>query len=180
MRRTSKISVLTAAVLAAILLLCACGSNDDSAPELGWKEISNDGVSYNLYVPDEWISDISTGMTAAYVSNVDSSNISVIAFDLPSGEVTTIADYWKTYEPGLKAVFTDFAYVGEADQTKLDDADALAYTYTGTVAGTEYKIMQVVALKDAQVYIFTYTATAERYDSHFEDVFAILGFFDFT
>ena len=180
MRKTSKISILSAAVLAAILLLCACGTNDGSAPEPGWKEISNDGVSYNLYVPDEWISDISTGMTAAYVSNVDNSNISMIAFDLPSGEITTIADYWKTYESDLKTIFTDFTYVSEADQTKLDGVDALAYTYTGTVAGTEYKIMQVVTLKDAQVYIFTYTATADRYDTHFEDVFDILGFFDFT
>lgn len=180
MKSIRKISALVAALLSAALLLCACGTKDGSAPELGWKEISNEGVSYNFYVPDEWISDIATGMTAAYVSNADNSNVSVIAFDLQSGEISTVADYWKTYEPDLKAIFTDFTYVSEADETKLDGVDALSYTYTGTVAGTEYKIMQVVAMKDAQVYIFTYTATTDRYDSHFEDVFAMLGFFDFT
>lgn len=180
MKNIQRISALVATLLAATLLLCSCGKNSGSSPELGWKEISNDGVSYNLYVPDEWISDVSTGMTSAYVSNADNSNVSMIAFDLKGGEVTTVADYWKTYEPGLEEIFTDFTYVSEADKTKLGGVDALAYTYTGTVAGTEYKIMQVVAFKDAQVYIFTYTATADRYDTHFEDVFAILGFFEFN
>ena len=174
-----KISALIATALAAATLLCACTQTDGEAP-MGYKEISNDGVSYDLYVPDEWIADVSTGMTAAYCSNADPSSVSMIAFDLDNDDPKTVEDYWAKYEPSLKALFTDFEYVGEPDNTKLDDTDAIAYTYTGTLTGTQYKMMQVVTIKDAQVYIFTYTATAEKYDAHFDEVWAILGYFDFT
>ncbi len=179
MKNILKLSALLCVILTAAALFCGCTQQDGEAP-MGFKEISNDGVSYNLYVPDEWISDISTGVTAAYYSNVDPSNVSVIAFDLTADTATNIEGYWATYEPSLKALFSNFEYVGEPDKIKLDGTDATAYTYTGTLTDVQYKVMQVVTIKDAQVYVFTYTATAEKYDTHFEDVWAILGYFDFT
>ncbi len=179
MKNIRKISALLAVILAATTVFCACGRQEGEAP-MGFKEISNDGVSYNLYVPDEWISDISTGVTAAYYSNVDPSNISMIAFDLTANDTPTVEGYWEKYEPSLKTLFTDFEYVGEPDKTTLDGVEATVYTYTGTMTDVQYKIMQVVAIRNAQVYIFTYTASADKYDSHFEDVWAILGYFDFT
>ncbi len=179
MKNILKLSALLCVILTAATLFCGCTRQDGEAP-MGYKEISNDGVSYNLYVPDEWISDISTGVTAAYCSNVDPSNISVIAFDLTADTATNIEGYWAMYEPSLKELFTDFEYVGEPDTIKLDGTDATAYTYTGSISKVQYKVMQVVTIKDAQVYIFTYTATAEKYDTHFEDVWAILGYFEFN
>lgn len=179
MKNIRKISALITVILVAATLFCGCVKEESSAP-MGFKEISNDGVSYNLYVPDEWISDISTGVTAAYYSNVDPSNISMIAFDLTSNDATTVEGYWEKYEPSLKTLFTNFEYVGEPDKITLDGTDATVYTYTGTLTDVQYKIMQIVTIKNAQVYIFTYTATADKYDTHFEDVWAILGYFDFT
>ena len=61
--------------------------------------------------------------------------------------------------------------------------DAVAYTYTGTLANEPdkaYKFMQVIAYRNAEVYIFTYTAEDGKFDSHLEDIWAILGYFDFT
>lgn len=178
MKNTRKISALVAAALM-MATLVSCGEDTDSAP-LGFKEISNDGVSYDLYVPDEWTTDISTGVTAAYYSGIDPSNISMMAFELSGKEVTSIADYWAIYEPSLKAMFPDLEYVGEPDEVTLDEVPAMQYIYTGTVADVQYKLMQIVAIKNASVYIFTYTAETAKYDEHIEDVLAILDYFNFT
>ena len=39
--------------------------------------------------------------------------------------------------------------------------------------------MQVVAIKNGEVYIFTYTAAAENYDTHENSVKDVLNFFRF-
>lgn len=173
-----KISLLVAASVTVCLLFTACNSNDTTAP-MGFKEISDDGVSYDLFVPDEWTADISTGMTAAYYSGIDTSNISMTAFELTDNKILSAKDYWATYEPELRAMFTDLSYVGEPDEITLDEAPSTQYIYTGALAGVQYKIMQIITVRNAQVYIFTYTAKVDNYDAHIEDVLAILGNFRF-
>ncbi len=171
-----KIASALASLLLAASLFTACGNDTAEIP--GFKEISEDGLSYDLFVPDEWITDISTGVTAAYYSEFDYSNISVTAFEL--NDIPTIEDYWASYEPDLKAVFTDFEYVNEPDEITLDGARAIEYQYTGTMSGKQYKIMQIVSINDARVHIFTYTAEAGKFDEHFTDVKAMLDYFSFT
>ncbi len=170
------ISLILAVILCASVM-ASCGNVDTDAP-MGFKEISDEGVTYDLFVPEEWTADISTGVTAAYYSGKDPANINMIAFEL-DGSVTSIADYWATYEPTLKAMFPDLEYVYEPEEFELDDVRAMQYVYTGTMVNTSYKFMQIVAFKDAKVYIFTYTAEESRYDAHFEDVIAILAEFRF-
>ena len=171
-----KIASTLAATLIAASLLFGCGTS--STEIMGFKEISTDGLSYDLFVPDEWITDISTGVSAAYYSEFDYSNISVTAFELT--DIISLEDYWATYEPDLKAVFADFEYTREAKETKLDGVRAMEYEYTGTIAGGSYKIWQIVAIKDARVHIFTYTAELTKFDSHVEDVIAMLDYFKFV
>ncbi len=173
-----KTALLLILLISAGILLTACGNNDSVAP-MGFKEISDDGVSYDLFVPDEWTADISAGMTAAYYSGIDTSNISMTAFELTDNKILSAKDFWATYEPELKAMFVDLTYVGEPDDLTLDGAPSTQYIYTGTVAGVQYKLMQIITVRNAQVYIFTYTAKVDNYDAHIEDVLAILGNFRF-
>lgn len=170
------LSLILAATLS-LTLLASCGTEDTEAP-LGFKEISSDDVTYDLFIPEEWTADISTGVTSAYFSGQDPSNISLIAFEL-DGSISTVEDYWAAHEPDLKALFSDLEYVGEPDEGTLDGVPAVQYTYTGTMSGVSYKFMQLVAFKDATVYIFTYTATAANYDTHIEEVIEILKNFKF-
>ncbi len=159
-----KIIALTLAAVIAALTLVSCGKEETDAP-LGYKEISSDDVTYDLFIPEEWTADISTGVTSAYYSGQDPSNISLIAFEL-DGSIRSIEDYWAKYETDLKALFPDLTYVGEPDEGALDGVPAVQYTYTGTMSGTLYKFMQLVAFKDSTGYIFTYTAVAEKFDAH--------------
>ncbi len=171
-----KTITLIITLLLALTMLASCTQADPTAP-MGFKRISNDGVTYNLYVPDEWISDVSTGVTSAYFDARDPSNISMMAFGL-DGTIFSVEDYWKNYEPDLKAIFPDLEYV-DTDEITLDGVPGMQYIYTASMSDLNYKIMQLVTIKDNQVYIFTYTATTDMYDKHIEDVIAILDHFEF-
>ena len=172
-----KFIALLASVLLLGTVLSSCGQNSDSTAPMGFMEISDDGVTYDLYVPDEWTADVSTGMTSAYYDGRDPSNISMTAFELDYS-VTSIEDYWASYEPDLKAVFPDLEYVDQSAVT-LDGVPAMQYVYTASMSDLSYKFMQLVAIKDNTVYIFTYTATTDKYDEHIEDVIAMLDYFNF-
>ncbi len=193
-----RISLILAALMT-LLVTASCANSDTDAP-LDYKEISSDDVEYDLYVPEEWQEDISTGMTAAYYSSQDPSNISMIAFEL-DGTVKTIEDYWNSYLPSLVAVFPDIAFenvsaeesettaynsvetdtvkVGEPEQLTLDGVPSLAYSYTASMSDVKYKFYQVISFRNSRVYIFTYTAEEANYDAHIEDVVGILGNFRF-
>lgn len=104
---------IIAIVCALALALCgmfSCG--EESSAPMGFKEISDEALTYHLYVPDEWTADLSTGITSAYYSGIDPSNISVTAFELDYG-ITSLDDYWAMIEPDLKAVFPDLEYVDQ-------------------------------------------------------------------
>lgn len=179
------ISVLLVTVMAT-MILTSCANKDANTPE-GFKEISDDAIGYDLYVPEDWISDISTGITSAYFSDTDPSNISMTSFEL-NNDVQSIEDYWSFYLPSLRALFPDLQFenlpenaepepvtVGVPEQLKIDGVPALAYNYTGSMNGTAYKFYQVITFKNATVYIFTYTAEAVNYDEHIKDVVDILA-----
>lgn len=222
-----KISAILCTAIIAACTLTACSGSDGTAPA-GFKEISNDGVTYNLYVPETWTEEpyISEGLTAARFGDQDSSNISVVAFEISSEDVTpiipadtesdtdadttavtaaadstlaeseserklnesafkAIENYWGNYEPTLMAVFPDFKYDSEPERVTLDGAEAIEYRYSGSMKmnpkdSQKYMFRQIVAIKDTRIYIFTYTATAENYDAHIEDVAAILDYFTFS
>lgn len=172
MKKSISLGLIIIFILA---LLTACGESG-SAP-MGFKEISDEALTYHFYVPDEWTSDLSTGVTCAYYSGRDPSSISVTAFELDTS-ITGIDDYWALSEAEFKQVFPDMEYVDISDCT-LDGVGAKQYTYTASLGEDSYKFMQVVSIRNNQVYIITYTALAENYDQHIEDVIAMLDYFDF-
>ncbi len=197
------------------LLLClgaltACGGRDDYVPN-GFKRISHDNAEYYLYVPTSWVSDLSTGVTAAYVSEKDRSSISFMAFEVNDAilqvtpaeteaatdaapadetaetaetgevegglpEIKTVEEYWAYYETQFASTFSDMTYSKKGEDRMLAGMKAKTYVYTASVTGTVYQFMQVAALKEGTVYIFTYTSTEEVFDSHLEEVGKILEY----
>ncbi len=171
---------LITALLALTLSFASCGSSSEDAP-MGYKEISNEGLNYHFYVPSEWTADVSTGMTSAYYDGRDPSNVSVTAFELDDVSINSADAYWELNEADLKLILPDLEYVDISD-CKLggeDGVDAKQYVYTASMSDTEYKFMQVVAIRSNEVYIITYTAVADKYDSHIEDVISMVDYFKF-
>lgn len=172
-----KKNIIAAAMLAAALTLSSCTASEANAPA-GYTEISDEGLNYHFYVPSSWTPDISTGMTSAYYSGRDPSNVSITAFELDDVSINSVDAYWELNEADLKLVLPNLEYVDISDTT-LGGANAKQYTYTSSMSDTDYKFMQVVAIRSNEVYIFTYTATSENYDSHIEDVISMIDYFEF-
>ena len=65
------------------------------------------------------------------------------------------------------------------ENVTLDGVAASKIEYTATLAGDQYKFMNIICVVGAELYIFTYTSTVDLYDSHTEDVQSILDNFAF-
>lgn len=175
----TRIRVALVTLIFTAIAIWGCNPADmDNWVPAGMRKISTDAVEYNLYIPAEWEEDLSTGVVTAYVSSSDRSSISMIAFDLED-PYQTLEDYWNSNKGAFTSFFTDMAFETEGEAMLLGGVSANKYVYTANASGEVYKFMQVICIKDGSVYIFTYTAMAERYDKHLESVQKILDNFSF-
>jgi len=173
--------LLLALALFAAALLSSCSSSVPDLTKDGVRATS-DGVDFYFYVPKTWLIDTETGIISAYVDTTDStdmSNISVTTFALPTGAPTTPQDYW-AWEGNQQAfeVFTNFTLIS-SDSLVLDGFAAMKYVFTATLAGADYKYMQIICVKDGMVYIVTYTSTPDKFDGNMDDVNNMVSTFRF-
>jgi hypothetical protein len=155
------------------LSLVACG-NGEAAPE-GMMDVAPDSEKYNLYVPQSWRKN-SGDVVGAYYSISDKSNVSVMAY---GGEYESSEDYWNSFKTDATETFSELTVITENEAKVLDGRNAMRYVYKVKHGGTEYQCMQTVAAFSNIFYVITYTSTVENYESHLEDVEAILSNFDF-
>lgn len=165
--------------ISVILLFSITACSQVESMMNGMKLISNDFVTYEFYVPNAWIvvSDDSTGYIGAYYSENDRSNITVTAFET-EGEFTSLDEFWESYEADFNGTFTDMEYQTQS-QITLDGFGANCYEYKATVTGDEYRFMQVVSIRAETVYIITYTAAPDKYETHLDEVSDMIAFFKF-
>lgn len=151
-----------------ILSLVACSTTETTVPA-GMKVLSDESAEYNLYIPENWKIDTNMGVPAAYYegsqSGNDFSNISFVAF---SGEDSQEA-FWEKNIESIKTTFPDAEFEIEAENTLAGQEPAVRYVYKASVAGTQYKYMQMSIYKDGVLYLFTYTALPEYYSEHYGD-----------
>lgn len=161
------IALVLLLTLVAGILLTSCGKNEPSAPS-GMKTASGEGCDFYLFVPESWTVDFSTAAAGAYYSKNDPSSVSVTAWVLEHTD-DTIDMWWDMNKGEIASVFNDFALVSE-ENTTVDGLYAKKYIYTASLGEFKYKFMQVATIKNATVYLLTYTATESTFDSHSEDV----------
>ena len=177
--------LLITAIIVASGILCSCGQSENGVLD-GYKEISVDDVSYDLYVPEDWVVDAQRAYTSAHKNETTPANISVMAHELTSKTIFKDDEYdiyWKnSVEPSLKQMFPDLEYVTEAGAYKLDNnsKDAAQYIYTFTVDhgkdsdGTDqkvkYKVQQIILKDETTLYTLTYTASEDQYSEYETEV----------
>ncbi|MBR5314689.1 MAG: DcrB-related protein [Clostridia bacterium] len=173
-----KFLALFLATVFCFTLLCSCGERTEGAPD-GMKAVeSSDKLDYNIYIPAHWVQDLSTGVVSAYVSNADLSNVSMTQYNLE--ELKPLDDYVKKYTDELTTNLDDFQMIeGYPQKMILSGVEAKKIEYTASLAGNTYKFMQVICIKGATIYYFTYTALSENFDTNAEDVQKILDNFAF-
>ena len=172
-------------VLAALTLaFSACGETDKGVPD-GMKLVENDKNTYKLFVPENWVVNITDGVSGAYVTK-DNSNVSLMIMTA-SQNYQSLVSFCQEYYKDMEATFKNVSEREEyTENQKFGELPALKYVFTiGTEASEEepnalqYKYMQIFALDQSsnQVYIFTYTALADNYAAHLDDVNRIVAEF---
>ena len=166
------ISVLLVALMCLGLASCTI---DSEAPD-GMQRASNDKVAYVLWVPQTWSLGAASEYASAYYSVDDPSNVSVFFF-APDGEMS-VEEYWTSFEAEYKETFPSLALV-ENSNTLLGGRAAGKYVFTATVSGDEFKFTQYIAEYGGMIYTLTYTAPADKYDLHTQEVEEIANNFKF-
>ena len=198
-----KIFAIAMAALLTLPLLAGCSEQEPGAPD-GYKRASNDKVEYSLFIPSDWLVDTAkdSTMTAARVSEVTNTNITMIAFDNDGtyevkkdekgNSISPVPDYWKDYQKDVERIFdldeegkTTFSLNKDlsgkscligANSENRKTATGYTYVYTGKIGGTELKYMQVIIYQKETFYLFTYTSTPSQYDEYLDEVEEILTY----
>ena len=147
---------------------------DKKTPE-GMKLASGD-LEYRFYVPAAWVTNISDGFSSAYYSESGRPNITVTSYSL--SEEMTAEEYFKFAEEKYKQDLEGYELISSSAR-KVADRDAISYTYKTVYGEREIKIMQTVFIYNDLAYSITYTAHADRFDAHLDDVVRVLDEFRF-
>ncbi|MBO5938526.1 MAG: hypothetical protein J6Q82_03390 [Clostridia bacterium] len=148
---------------------------DNKTPD-GMKIASADHLEYRLYVPKTWICDPESGRSEAYYPESEKSNVSLTSYS-PS-ESISVKDYFADCEEEYKTVLPEYERLSE-EETTVADRLAYSFVYRTVVDGVEFKMMQTVFTYNEIIYSLTYTAIADSFDTHLEDVEAMLSAFRF-
>lgn len=160
-----KISAFAAGLILAGAL-CGCGNPADSFAPKGFKKISPDNADYVLYVPDSWTADLSTGVTTAYVSAKDRSNISFMAFEADDTVIRVDVNGKTTGEGTATAPVTT-----DKPETTVPETKVPAETGTGTEKPSE--VPKIESVGDYWEYYeadFRKTFGDMEYEVHGENV----------
>ena len=151
-------------------------SHKVEAPE-GMKLVSTEERPYRFFVPETWQADYRSALSAAYYSEDDKSNVSLQGHMLGVDNMA-LEDYFAQSEDKCKSLYGDgYTLVSKDDTLLMGDQKSLRYTYTVKSGENEYKIMQSICVKGAMAYVFTYTSTPDKFDSHLEDINKMLDAF---
>ena len=171
-------------LLSLLLVLClcftlfACKNNTEEAPD-GMKAVATGAkLGFTFYVPEAWVDSSYGSIASAYVSNLDTSSVSLVRVDLSD---STFENYVKESLSASKNVPT---YLEEGKAVNVGNAKrALSYVYTYAYGEYTYQFMQVLCeAEDGAYYLFTYGASAADksegvsfYASHLTDVTSMLS-----
>lgn len=181
MKKTVSVVLL---LVMAISIFTSCANSDSAngVPD-GYQLISGNGLDYQFYVPQSWKADQTNGVSAAYVSDSDRSNVSFMEFDISDAKIQfseggkndeKLNAVWNYYDDLFNKTFADMKYETKGENTLMGGVAAKKYVYTATVTDIKLKYMQVMAVKEGTVYLMTYTASEGNYDAHIEEVTGIL------
>lgn len=142
---------------------------DAHTPE-GMQRVSTAEVIYRFYAPADWVVDNDNGHSMVYASETDRSNVSVMSY-MPGTAGITVEEYWKAClsEYRNTAAFERFEILSEDKEQKLGGAAAMVCEFTYSMGGVDYHCRQVLSGYRGMVYVMTYTATADLYETHLEE-----------
>jgi len=155
------------------------GKSDTPEYEIkdGYKLISDKSVAkFNLYVPEDFEVQYSSGIVSALMPDGSSVNMSKA-----TQTNVRVDDYLNRRIEELKVIVTDVNIIkhinadGTESNFNADDSlgnskSAASQEYTYVYNGTAYHVYQVCAITQWDGFVFTYTATEENYYKNLDTV----------
>ena len=148
---------------------------DKNTPE-GMIIASSDKLQYRLYVPKHWVCHSESGVSEAHYPESAPSHVSLTAYT--PDEVMTAEEYWDFCEKEYEDTLAGFSLI-ETEKLTVAEKDALSATYRVTYDGVTFCIQQTSFVYRELVYTLTYTALDDVFESHLDDVTAMLDAFCF-
>lgn len=171
--------------LVMMMLLCSCAAKEsDEGVEIpsGFLLAENEKTDYYFFYPSTWLLDRNdAGMTSAYVSENDFSNVSISAFTA-SAEYRDLLSYATDYyfphlSGDLKNLKMDLEQDGKSlkrTDLVIDSCPALAVNYSASFYNDEeYRFRVWFVSKDGYIYTILYTAKTDLFDTHLDEATAI-------
>ena len=139
----------------------------------GMKLASFDEHPYLFFVPESWVINDGSVISAAYFSEEDRSNVSLQMYMVSEKEIDkTVEEYFAECEERYKKVFSSYTLLEEecGEIEMAGSKKARRYVYEIENGGVKYKQLQAIVVKGGVFYTLTYTATPENFDGHLADV----------
>lgn len=184
MRSKKRIICFFMAVVMTVLLCSCAGEKSDEkvkAPD-GFLLAENEKTDYYFFYPSTWLLDRNdAGLTCAYVSENDFSNVSVAAFTA-SNEYPDLLSYAKDYyfahlSGDLKNLKIDMEQDGKSIKRTdlvIDRCPALAVNYSASFYNDEsYNFRAWFISRNGYIYTVLYTAKADLFEAHLDEATAI-------
>lgn len=151
----------------------------DAQAPAGMKLISDSAIhAFSMYVPTDWVVDTRGGLLGAYVSESDRSSVSLTCMYPPTG-VRNLYDFFEVLQPVYGKIYQNYTVLSKAKEgdptTKIGGHEGVEYLMQGESGGELFKIRQVNFVRDSNIYVFTYTAKADVFDAHTDEVDAIIA-----
>lgn len=160
-------------VLAVLMPLTAVSCKKDRSIPDGMKKASGDEADFVMYVPEKWTVDMATAAVSAYADSKDPSSVSMMGWDLEHTDYS-LNEWWETNESENRKVFSNYESVSTENLT-IDGIYAEKKVYKASLGDYDYEILQAACVKNATVYLFTYTSTPDKYESHISEVEQIIN-----
>ncbi len=150
---------------------------DDATPA-GMKRASNPAhTGYKLFVPESYV--IHTAKESTLVSVSESDMTSVHAY-VTVPNVAKLEDYLTDYKSAkLPILYKSLAFLDEGSEATVGGVTWTRLEYTGSYGGVDYKVEQYFIKSEYYVLSLTYTARAEKFDTHRASFGEILDAFTF-
>lgn len=173
----------TSFLLAVLMLFClsACGK-EESEVEIpsGFLLAENENTDYYFFYPSNWLLDRNdAGMTSAFVSETDFSNVSITAFTA-SAEYPSLLSYAEDYyfaqfEDNFAGLSVEKNQDGSIKRTalKIDGCDALCVNFSADFAGENYSFRAWLISRGGYIYTMLYTAKTAVFESHEQEADAM-------
>ncbi len=166
MKKTVRYLTILLALAAVLLSFSGCGDSD--VPD-GMIRASVEADSFDFFVPKGWTVNTGTGTASAYYSSSDRSNVSFVAM-VVDADMSDFDEYVEKADQSFKSTLPGYSGIKERKDTTMCGSPAVSFEYSATVDGVEWRFMQTVTARGHSFYILTYTAEADKYESHLDSV----------